>query len=221
MLKLNKITKIYDNKKEKFTAVKDISFRINENEILGLIGDSGSGKSTIGQIICGLIKPTEGFIFYKDNILKFPIQKELRKDIQILFQHPEISFNPKLKIFDSIKEVYILYRKNWKKEDIIKDISVFGLREEHLYRYPNELSGGELQRLALARVLVCKPKILVLDEPTSMLDVISQAQIISMLREYKKEHKLSYLFISHHIELAKQFCDRILKLEDGKLEELI
>lgn len=216
MLQVNNITMTYrKTRKENFTAVKNVDFEIHAGETLGLIGDSGSGKSTIGQIICGLLKQTEGSISFHNEKLQYPMQKNFRRSIQILFQHPEVSFNPRLKIYDSIKEPYMLYQKNWKKEDIVSDINRFGLRAEHLERYPNELSGGELQRLALTRVLATKPELIVLDEPTSMLDVVSQAQIISMLKAYQKEHNTAYLFISHHISLAEQFCTRMLQIENG------
>lgn len=216
MLQLSNVTKnYYKNKKEVVEVLKNVNFNINSGEILGLVGDSGSGKSTIGQIICGLVNKTDGKIIFKGEEVKYPMEKKFKKSIQILFQHPEVAFNPKLKIYDSIKEPYILYKENWKREDIILDIEKLSLKKEYLERYPNELSGGELQRLALARVLVTKPDILVLDEPTSMLDVISQAQIIDILREYQKENNTSYLFISHHIALAKQFCNRIIKIENG------
>ncbi len=219
MLRVDKLTKAYRiTRREKLTAVKEVSFEIKQGETLGLVGDSGSGKSTIGQMICGLLKPTSGEIRFKGQRLKYPMQKDIRRSIQILFQHPEISFNPKLKIYDSMKEPYILYKNSRSRQDIIDDIVGMGLKEEHLFRYPRELSGGELQRMALARVLAVQPELIVLDEPTSMLDVVSQAQIIGILKEYQKKHHTSYLFISHHLILAKQFCSRMLRIQDGAIE---
>ncbi len=219
MLRVDKLTKAYRiTRREKLTAVKEVSFEIKQGETLGLIGDSGSGKSTIGQMICGLLKPTSGEIRFKEQSLKYPMQKDIRRSIQILFQHPEISFNPKLKIYDSMKEPYILYKNSRSRQDIINDIVGMGLKEEHLFRYPRELSGGELQRMALARVLAVQPELIVLDEPTSMLDVVSQAQIIGILKEYQKKHHTAYLFISHHLILAKQFCSRMLRIQDGTIE---
>lgn len=218
MLKINNLTKKYPlHRKESFTAVDNVNFHIENGETLGLIGDSGSGKSTIAQIIAGLIEATSGELLFHGKVLRYPIQKEFRQSIQILFQHPEVSFNPKLQIFDSIKESYMLYRAGWTKDDIVNDIQSFGLREEHLKRYPFELSGGELQRLALVRILATQPELIVLDEPTSMLDVISQAQILSMLKNYQQNHNTAYLFISHHIALAEQFCHRIIRIDNGRL----
>ncbi len=141
----------------------------------------------------------------------------MRRDIQILFQHPEVAFNPKLRIIDSLKEPYKLYRKSYQLDDIIADINALGLKEEHLYRMPSELSGGEQQRLALARVLAIKPTLLILDEPTSMLDVISQAMIIDILKAYQKTQSTSYLFISHDEALAKIFCDQIHYMANGEI----
>lgn len=217
MLQIRNLSKSYYRHKERFSVIENINFDIKQGETLGLLGDSGSGKSTIGQIISGLLKADNGEIFFFEDKLEYPMQKKYRKDIQILFQHPEVAFNPKLKILDSIKEPYKL-NSNYSLDAIITDIEKFGLMEKHLYRYPSELSGGELQRLALARVLAMNPKLIILDEPTSMLDVISQAQIIYFLNKTQAERNISYLFITHHTKLAEQFCDRILKLENKKLQ---
>ncbi|PID82670.1 MAG: peptide ABC transporter ATP-binding protein [Clostridiales bacterium] len=218
MLKLEKISKTYKKGHKKiFYAAKDITFHIEVGKCVGLIGDSGSGKSTIANIVAGLTKATSGKIYYKDNLLKYPIRNNARKEIQILFQHPEVAFNPKLKIIDSLKEPYKMYRESYELKDIIDDINNLGLKEEYLYRYPSELSGGEQQRLALARVLAVQPSLLILDEPTSMLDVISQAMIIDMLKEYKEKNNTSYLFITHDEILSTIFCDHIHHIENGEL----
>lgn len=219
MLELKNISKTYKNARKKdFEAIKNISFYINKKETVGLIGDSGSGKTTIGQIITGLIMPSKGEMVFENVPLKYPVKRETRRKIQILFQHPEISFNPKLHIIESLKEPYRIYLKEKGTEKIIRDIKELGLREEHLYRYPRELSGGELQRLALARILSITPQLIVLDEPTGMLDSVSQAQIIHLLKEYQNTHQSSYLFISHDKILAEQFCDRLLYINEGRLD---
>ena len=218
MLKIDNIQKIYSGKKDKVAAVNDVSFEIKKAEVLGLLGNSGSGKSTIGQIVSGLIKADEGSITFEGMPIKYPMQREIRRHIQILFQHPEIAFNPKLKIIDSIKEPYKMYQ-SYEFDKIVKDIEELGLKEEHLFRYPSELSGGELQRMALARAMAVNPKLLILDEPTSMLDVISQAQIILLLSELRDKNQMAYLFITHNTILAEQFCDRIIYIENGKLVE--
>lgn len=217
MLTLEKISKAYKKERRIFYAAKDVNFSIHKKECVGLLGDSGSGKSTIGTMIAGLTKPTSGKIYFNDEPLHYPLKKPLRKEIQILFQHPEISFNPRLKIIDSLIEPYQLYSPSFSKENIIDDIQSFGLKEEHLYRYPHELSGGEQQRLALVRVLCVKPSLLILDEPTSMLDVLSQAMIINMLQDYQQKNETAYLFITHNHSLAEFFCDRILNIEKGTI----
>lgn len=218
MLKVRQLTKIYyKDKREKFYAIKNISFDLKEGETLSIVGESGSGKSTIGEIIAGILKADQGEIYFKEEKLQYPIQKNLRSKIQILFQHPESAFNPSLKIIDSIKEPFQLYKKNWKVEDIVEEIKKLGLREEYLYRYPRELSGGELQRLAIVRALSVDPQILVLDEPTSMLDVVSQAQIIDILRKYQKANNTSYIFITHDRKLSEIFSGREIFIDQGQL----
>lgn len=218
MLKCKNLTKVYSiGPKKRLLAIKDVSFSIGAGETVGLIGESGSGKSTIGQILCGLLKPTEGELLFQNEVLTYPFSKEVRPKIQILFQHPEVSFNPKLRIIDSIKEPYRLYLHSKDRSRIIEDIERMGLRAEHLDRYPRELSGGELQRLALARVLSIRPSLLVLDEPTSMLDVLSQAQIMHLLKAYQTRWGTSYLFITHNPQLAGFFSDQILAIHEGEL----
>ncbi len=218
ILTIKNLSKAYRKKdKSIFYAVKNVSFQIGKKQTIGLIGDSGSGKSTIAMVLTGLIDKSEGEIKFFDNNLLFPFQKDVRRRIQILFQHPEVAFNPQLKIIDSLKEPYQLYKKGFNIEDIVEDINNLGLKEEHLYRYPYELSGGEQQRLALVRVLTIKPDLLILDEPTSMLDVISQAMIIDILRKYQQINMTSYLFISDNKALAEAFCDKIYYIADGAL----
>lgn len=217
MLKVENVTKTYKTPgKGQFLALAETSFQLGEGETLALVGDSGSGKSTLGQVITGLIKPSSGRVVYKDVELSYPMQKEYRRDIQILFQHPEVSFNRKLKIISSLKEPYEMYLSNWDKDRIISDIDKLGLKEEHLERYPNELSGGELQRLSLARILVTEPKVLVLDEPTSMLDVMSQAQILHMMKDYQASKGTAFILITHDDLIAEKFADRILRVEPAR-----
>lgn len=217
LIKLEGINKKYTNKitRKEFYAVKDVNIEINKGEIVGLSGESGSGKSTVGQIITGLLKPTSGKIIYMDNNIRMPFKSDIRKEIQIIFQHPEVSFNPRMKLFNSLKEAYYYSKTPYTKEELLKRLSVFGLYEEHLDRYPSELSGGELQRASIIRALTFNPELLVLDEATSMLDTISQAQIISLLKEYQENRDISYLFISHDKLLLEEFCHRIYYINKG------
>ena len=203
--------------KKRFTAVDGASLRLEKGETLGLLGESGSGKSTLGQMMTGLIKPDSGTILFHGKPIEYPFRGEARRRIQILFQHPEVSFNPQLTLRHSLVEPFRLMGLKSDDEALIGCIGRFGLHREHLDRRPGALSGGELQRAALARVVVMEPEVILLDEPTSMLDVITQAQIIDFLRIYQKEHKTSYLFITHNPKLAEQFCHRIVDIREGRL----
>ena len=200
-----------------FTAVDGASIFLQKGKTLGLLGQSGSGKSTLGQMMVGLLKPDSGELFFYGKLLSYPIRGQARRRIQILFQHPEVSFNPQLTLRQSLVEPFKLMGKPFDDGAILSVIEPFGLHAEHLARYPGELSGGELQRAALARVTVLEPEMILLDEPTSMLDVITQAQMIDFLRRYQQQHQTAYLFITHSTALAEQFCDEIVKMEDGHL----
>ena len=164
-----------------------------------------------------MLKPDSGELFFHSKLLSYPIRGQARRRIQILFQHPEVSFNPQLTLRQSLVEPFKLMGKPFDDGAILSVIEPFGLHAEHLARYPGELSGGELQRAALARVTVLEPEMILLDEPTSMLDVITQAQMIDFLRRYQQHHQTAYLFITHSTALAEQFCDEIVKMEDGHL----
>lgn len=200
-----------------FTAVDGASISLQKGKTLGLLGQSGSGKSTLGQMMVGLLRPDSGELFFHGKLLSHPIRGQVRRRIQILFQHPEVSFNPQLTLRQSLVEPFKLMGKPFDDGAILSVIEPFGLHAEHLARYPGELSGGELQRAALARVTVLEPEMILLDEPTSMLDVITQAQMIDFLRRYQQQHQTAYLFITHSTALAEQFCDEIVKMEDGHL----
>lgn len=203
-----------------FTAVDGASISLQKGKTLGLLGQSGSGKSTLGQMMVGLLRPDSGELFFHGERLSYPIRGQARRRIQILFQHPEVSFNPQLTLRQSLVEPFKLMGKPFDDGAILSVIEPFGLHAEHLARYPGELSGGELQRAALARVTVLEPEMILLDEPTSMLDVITQAQMIDFLRRYQQQHQTAYLFITHSTALAEQFCDEIVNMEDGRLGTL-
>lgn len=218
-MRLEKLSKTYKSRtgSGSFYAVREADVTLEPGQTVGLFGDSGSGKSTLGMMAAGLLKPTSGNIFYEEAPLGWPFRGQARKNIQILFQHPEVSFNPALPLIRSMVEPYRLYGLPYSKEILIADVERYGLHEEHLYRCPGELSGGELQRAALARLLVLQPKVLVLDEPTSMLDVITQAQMVAMLRDYQKETGASYLFITHNRSLCDRVCDKVYDVEQGNI----
>lgn len=203
----------------KITAAERVSVKIPEGECVGLLGKSGSGKTTLGQIIAGLQKADEGRILADGREVHFPYRGPLRKKIQILFQQPEASFNPRRTLWESLREPYLLYKLPVTRSSISESLALFGLYPEHLDRYPRELSGGELQRAALARILVLEPELIILDEPTSMLDSISQAQMMHMLEKIRDKRQISYLFITHDEELARCFFGRLYRMENGKLKE--
>lgn len=200
-------------------VIDDVSFCIDAGESVGIMGESGCGKSTIGQILAGLYRPTSGQILFDKEPIHTPYSKSVRPKIQILFQHPEVSFDPKMKLLDSLKEPYSLKKMTYEKSKFLTYMERFGIYEEHVGRFPSELSGGELQRMALARAMLMKPKFLILDEPTSMLDMVSQAQMIHLLKQLQEETGIAYLFISHDEGLSRLFCDTIWFLQNGKLSE--
>lgn len=200
-------------------VIDGVSFSIGQGETIGIMGESGSGKSTIGQILAGLYPATEGNIRFRGTQLKLPYKKEVRSKIQILFQHPEVSFNPRMKLKESLREPYLLKKRLYEESEFLKYMERFGIYREHVGRYPAELSGGELQRMALARAMLMEPECLILDEPTSMLDMVSQAQMIRLLEQLQTETGVAYLFISHDRELCRKFCSRIHQLEQGRFTQ--
>lgn len=210
--------RFYLNGKE-IKVLERVSIQLACGKTTGLLGNSGSGKTTLGQILAGLQQADGGRIYVDKKSVSYPYKGELRRKIQILFQQPEASFNPRWTLWQSMREPYRLQRKEISRERLCRELEPFGLYAEHLERYPRELSGGELQRAALARILVLEPEVIVLDEPTSMLDSVSQAQMIGMLDEVQRERGVSYLFISHDRELAECFCHRMYVIESGIVKE--
>ncbi|MGI6406380.1 MAG: ABC transporter ATP-binding protein [Syntrophaceticus sp.] len=223
LIRTHNLTKIYPGR---FSvpdkpAVVDACIDIAEGETVGLVGESGSGKTTIGHMLTGLIKPSSGEISYCGDPVTLPLRGELRRKLQIIFQHPEISFNPRLPLIKSIEEPYRFYRKADGLQALYDEMGQFGIYHEHLNRLPAELSGGELQRASIMRVLAVRPSLLVLDEVTSMLDSISQAQVLQILKDYQKQHQVSYLFITHHEALCKVFCDKVYRIHEGRIVGLV
>lgn len=204
-------------------VLEDVSLVIEPGETLGLCGRSGSGKTTVGRCIVGLERPDSGDILFKGEKLLSVSKKGFSGKttcIQMIFQHPETSLNPRMKGMDSIIEPLQIHNKCNGEEMHDKALELadmVGLGMEHLHRYPSQLSGGEIQRIVLARVLSIGPQLIVADEPTSMLDVSVQAQVLRLMQRIQEEKGISYLLISHDIELLQQVCDRIAYLEEGRI----
>ena len=206
-------------------AVDGINLKIKEGETFGLVGESGCGKSTLGRTILRLIEPTSGKIFFMNKDIVKMKENELRKIrcyMQIVFQDPYSSLNPRFTIKDIVGEPIKIHEKlNNKelKEKIANTLNSVGLSSDIMNKYPHEFSGGQRQRIAIARALILKPKFLVLDEPSSSLDVSIQAQILNLLKKLQKEFKLTYLFISHDLSTVNFMSDRIAVMYLGKFVE--
>ncbi|MEM1609587.1 MAG: ABC transporter ATP-binding protein [Thermoplasmata archaeon] len=225
--KVNTGIRFFINKDEKFKVViNDVSFTLKEGETFGLVGETGSGKSTLAKTLVGIYKPFMGKIslFGREiNINKKDDILFLRKNIGIVFQDPVSSLNPMLKVREIIREGFssdLKYTKSEQDKLILEILNKVGLGESKLEVYPSELSGGEKQRVSLARALVTKKKILILDEPTSSLDLSIQAQILNLLRKLKSEFNLSYIFITHDLNVIKYMCDRMGVLYYGQMFEI-
>jgi len=211
--------------KKKVHAVDGVSFSIKRGETLGLVGESGCGKTTVGRLILKLIKADAGrIIFDNKDILSMKESRfrKIRRNMQIIFQDPQSSLNPRMSIKSIIKEPFVINKLNKKvdiDEKIMKLIEMVGLSSEHLNRYPRDLSGGQQQRVGICRAIALNPKFLVLDEPTSALDVCVQAQILNTLKDLQKKLKLTYLFISHDIGVVRHMSNKIAVMYLGKLVE--
>lgn len=206
-------------------AVNNVSLQLKENETYGLVGESGCGKSTLGRTILKLIDSTNGKVIYGDrDILQLSGNelRNVRKSLQMVFQDPFTSLNPRQRIGKIVKEPLVIHNIGQKKdrtEMVMNILKKVGMQEDHYYRFPHELSGGQRQRIGLARALVVSPKILILDEPVSALDVSIQSQIINLLEELQDEFNLSYLFISHDMSVVRHISDRIGVMYLGNLVE--
>ncbi|HJF30442.1 MAG TPA: ABC transporter ATP-binding protein [Sporosarcina psychrophila] len=212
--------------KKTVKAVDDISISIYKGETLGLVGESGSGKSSLGKLVVGLDSPTSGSILFEGKEftgLNKKEQREMNREMQIIFQDPHASLNPRMRIGEIIAEGIDGYKlaKGKKRLEIVYSLlEKVGLRPEHAHRYPHEFSGGQRQRIGIARALAVQPKFIVADEPISALDVSIQAQVINLLEDLKEKEQLTYLFIAHDLGMVKHISDRIGVMYLGKMMEL-
>jgi peptide/nickel transport system ATP-binding protein len=212
-------------------AVDDVSFIILTGETLGLVGESGCGKTTTGRCIIRLIEPTAGQVVYRDSdgnfaeVTKMNKQqlKSFRRQAQIIFQDPYSSLDPRMAVSDIVSEplrIHGIYKGSELEDHVVSLLKAVGLQGDHLHRYPHSFSGGQRQRIGIARALSLNPKMIVCDEPVSALDVSIQAQMINLLENLQEQFGLTYLFISHDLSVVNHICDRVAVMYVGKIVEL-
>ena len=217
----------FSQSKEMVKAVNQVSFDVYPGETLGLVGESGCGKTTLGRSILRLIEPTSGSINFKNTDLRSLTKndlREIRRDMQIIFQDPYSSLNPRLTVGDSLMEplqVHQFYSGNTKrKQRVLELLERVNLLPEHFNRYPHEFSGGQRQRIVIARALALQPKFIICDESVSALDVSVQAQVLNLIRELQQEFNLTYIFISHDLAVIKHISDRMMVMNKGEIVEM-
>jgi oligopeptide transport system ATP-binding protein len=211
----------------KLRALQDISFSVQKGETLGIVGESGCGKSTLGRCILQLLKPDEGRVVWMGtdlNSLPGEEMRKRRKDLQIIFQDPQASLNPRMTVgeivADPLKTLMPELNREQRRQRVMEIMEAVGLQPEMINRYPHEFSGGQAQRIGIARALITEPKLIVCDEPVSALDVSIQAQILNLLSELKDQFGLTLIFISHNLSVVRHVSDRIMVLYLGRIVEL-
>lgn len=225
ILKVEHLTKTFVSQgRDDYTAVDDVSFSMNYGEKLAIIGESGSGKTTIVNMITRLLDVTSGTVYLDGEEITNLSGKKLKriyKKMQMVFQTPTESFDPRQTLGSGVAESLINH--GMRRKEAMKEaenlLELCGLKKEFSKRYPHEVSGGQCQRAAIARAIAIKPKLLILDEATSALDVTVQKEILELLEELREERGMSYLFICHDIALVQNFCDRVLVMHQGKIIE--
>lgn len=209
--------------KELVRAVDDVSLTVNPGETLGIVGESGCGKTTTGRMLVGLIEPTAGSISFEGRDITRRRSKKDRQDIQIIFQDPYSSLNPRHTVGKIVAMPMVVNGINPPggiKKRVRELLELVGLNPEHYNRFPHEFSGGQRQRIGVARALALKPKLIIADEPVSALDVSIQAQVVNLLRELQREMNLAFVFIAHDLSVVRHFCERVGVMYLGKLVEV-
>ena len=226
LLEVRHLKKYFPTRKGLLHAVDDVSFSIGEGKTLGLVGESGCGKSTTGRVILRLHEATDGEILYRGRNIRELSPREMRdmrRKMQIVFQDPYSSLNPRMSVKSLIEESLLQQNRSMSSADrekkVLEIMDLVGLERRLAHAYPHELDGGRRQRIGIARALILEPEFVVLDEPVSALDVCVQAQILNLLMDLQKELKLTYLFISHNLSVVKHISDEIAVMYLGKLVE--
>lgn len=233
LLEVKHLKKFYYGKKKLFSketpsvkAINDVSFNVYRGETLGVVGESGCGKSTMGRTVLRLLEPTSGEILYEGKDICKLSKEEMRlmrQKMQIIFQDPYASLNPRMTVKELIQAPLDAFTKLSAEEKLekVKEImALVGLQEEWLEKYPHEFSGGQRQRIVIARALILNPEFIFCDEPVSALDVSVRAQVLNLLKDIQKEKKLTYLFVSHDLSVVRFLCDRIMVMYLGRVVEL-
>ena len=225
LIEMKNLKKYFPMKKRQvLKAVENVTMDIYKGEILSLVGESGSGKTTLGRTVSRLYAKTNGDILFNGKPVEEYGRKEFTKKVQMIFQDPQASLNPRMTVGDIIAEGIDIHKlassKQERMEKVYKLLEIVGLNREHASRFPHEFSGGQRQRIGIARALAVDPEVLVCDEPISALDVSIQAQVVNLLKELQSERNLTLLFIAHDLSMVKYISDRVAVMYRGKVVEL-
>ncbi len=224
ILEIRNLKKSFKKQRKKIVAVNNVSFCVKQGECIGIVGESGCGKSTTANILARLTKEDAGTILFDgDEITRGKYLKPVGRNLQMIFQNPQDSFDPRDTVLNGIMQgaqSYRIWNKNVLREKALQTFDYVGLKTSYENIKTSELSGGECQRAAIARAIICDPKLIICDEVTSALDVLVQAQIVDLLKKLKKDKNMTMIFITHDLPLASVLCDRIAVMHKGEIVEI-